>query len=173
MIERHGSASAAIEPRSRLDRRQVEFYEREGYLLPPEPLLPASDFRELKAFMERLIAEFTSKGLRPEWMNWPHFYYPELMRWLLHPALLDLLEPIIGPDILLYSTHLICKPAGDGARVPWHDDSNYWQRQWDPMEVVGVWLAIDDSGLDNGCMQVIPRTHLKRNGGYSPLAARP
>jgi hypothetical protein len=157
----------------RLSPEQVAFYHREGYLLPSEPVFSDHEFLALRTTLERMIAEFTAHGYRPEGMNYLHFYYPELMRWLLHPALLDMLEPIIGPDILLYSTHLICKPGGDGARVPWHDDSHYWQGQWDPLEVVGLWLAIDDSDLSNGCMRVVPRTHRNDIKVYEGFSASP
>ena len=174
MVNQYSRIQASPVPSSSdLKSSQVAFYQREGYLLPPHPIFADADFRALKRVCEELIAEYSKRGLRPEGMNWLHFYYPELMRWLLHPALLDVLESIIGPDILLYSTHLFCKPPGDGARVPWHDDSNYWQNQWDPMEVVGVWLAIDDADLENGCMQVIPRTHRERKGAYGELRDRP
>jgi ectoine hydroxylase-related dioxygenase (phytanoyl-CoA dioxygenase family) len=76
-------------------------------------------------------------------------------------------EPILGPDIILFSTHFICKPTGDGRRVPWHEDSAYWKNKLDPMEVVTVWLAIDPSTRENGCMQVIPRTHITGSKGFS------
>lgn len=148
----------------RLTASQVEAYRRDGYLLPGQQVFPARDFRELAATFERLLAEWTAAGGRPEHMDVPHFRHPELMRWLLHPAVLDLVEPLLGPDIALFSSHFICKPAGDGRRVPWHEDSAYWKGQWDPMEVVTVWLAIDPSDLGNGCMQVIPGSH---GGGYS------
>lgn len=148
----------------RLSPAEVEHYQREGWLLPRQPVLPAADFRDLQAAFERLLAGWTAQGGRPEAMDTPHFYHPELMRWLLHPAVLDLVEPITGPDILLFSSHFICKPAGDGRRVPWHEDSAYWRGQWDRMEVVTVWLAIDPSTRENGCMHVVPRTH---HGGYS------
>lgn len=152
----------------RLAPDEVAHYHREGYVLPAGPVLPAGDFRDLRAAFERLLADWTARGGRPEAMDVPHFYHPELMRWLLHPAVLDLVEPITGPDIALFSSHFICKPAGDGRRVPWHEDSAYWRGQWDPMEVVTVWLAIDGSDPENGCMRVVPRTH---HGGYSDYAA--
>jgi ectoine hydroxylase-related dioxygenase (phytanoyl-CoA dioxygenase family) len=174
----HQPAPTACDTRSsgrppRLSPAEVAFYQREGYLLPPAPVFAQAEFSALTRVIEGLIGTVTANGERPEQMNYLHFYHPELMRWLLHPALLDLIEPITGPDILLYSTHLVCKPPGDGARVPWHDDSNYWQGQWDPMEVVGLWLAIDDSDLDNGCMHVVPRTHLSDRKPYGALPARP
>lgn len=151
---------------SRLTKSEVDHYNREGYVLPKGKIFSDKDFNDLKSTFEYLLADWVSKGGRPEAMNVPHFYAPELMRWLLHPAILDLVEPITGPNILLFSSHFISKPAGDGQRVPWHEDSAYWKGQWDPMEVVTVWLAIDDSDLENGCMQVIPRSHLNSYSEY-------
>lgn len=155
-----------------LNRSQVEFYRREGYLLPEDTVLPSADFRDLCSTFEVLQAEWIAMGGRPEAMNVPHFYHPEMMRWLMHPAILDLVEPIIGPDILMYSSHFICKPAGDGQRIPWHEDAAYWRKQWSPMDVVTVWLALDDSDADNGCMNVVPRTHLSPDSDYSELSER-
>jgi ectoine hydroxylase-related dioxygenase (phytanoyl-CoA dioxygenase family) len=103
-------------------------------------------------------------GESPESMDTPHFANPALFRWLLADPVLDLVEPLIGPDIALFSSHFICKPPGVGKRVPWHEDSAYWQKILDPMEVVTIWLAIDPSTPANGCMRVIPGTH---SDGYS------
>ena len=50
---------------------------------------------------------------------------------------------------------------------PWHEDSHYWVGMLKPMEVVTVWLAIDPSRKENGCMRVIPRTHNSGKMGYS------
>ena len=72
-----------------------------------------------------------------------------------------------GPDMALFSSHFICKPKGNGKRVPWHEDSAYWRGMLDPMEVVTLWLAIDPSTRQNGCMQVIPYTHITGRRGFS------
>ncbi|MFW6038916.1 MAG: phytanoyl-CoA dioxygenase family protein, partial [bacterium] len=85
---------------------------------------------------------------------------------------LDLVEPIIGPDIALWSSHFICKPAGKGKRVPWHEDSAYWKGRLDPMDVVTVWLAIDPSTPQNGCMRVVPGSHVNGFSEYEPVAER-
>jgi ectoine hydroxylase-related dioxygenase (phytanoyl-CoA dioxygenase family) len=89
-------------------------------------------------------------------------------------AVLELVEPIIGSDIALFSTHFFFKPKGDGKRVPWHEDSAYWKSMlaWSddakaPTEIVTVWLAVDPSTLMNGCMKVIPWTHAERQKGFS------
>jgi len=157
---------------ARLTDEDVASYHREGYLLPRGQVLPACEFHALQQRFDGLLADWVAQGGRPEAMDVPHFYHPELMRWLLHPAVLDLVEPITGPDIVLFSSHFICKPAGDGRRVPWHEDSAYWRGQWDPMEVVTVWLAIDDSDLANGCMHVVPRSHRDGYSEYADLSER-
>lgn len=59
------------------------------------------------------------------------------------------------------------KPQGDGRRVPWHEDSAYWKGHVEPLDIVTVWLTIDPSTEENGCMKVIPRTHMEGQKGYS------
>jgi len=93
---------------------------------------------------------------------------PALFEWLFADEILDLVESIIGPNIALFSSHFICKPKGNGKRVPWHEDSSYWKTMLPAsMEVVTVWFAIDSSTRENGCMQVIPKTHNTGRKGFS------
>ena len=141
-----------------LTSSELEMYRREGYTLYRRPLLEAGRFRALKEHFDELLAGLES-GKRPEQMDVPHFTDTKLFEWLLDERVLDLVEDILGPDIDLFSSHFICKPAGGSMRVPWHEDSAYWRDMLEPMEVVTVWLAIDSSDEDNGCMYVIPRTH--------------
>lgn len=151
---------------SRLTPEQVETYRDTGYLLLKEPVFPAKKFKALKAhFEEKLQAWPVDK--RPEAMDVPHFSDPALFEWLLADEVLDLVEPLLGPDIALWASHFICKPEGDGRKVPWHEDSAYWKNMIDPMEVVTVWLAIDPSSEENGCMYVIPHTHRTGKRGFS------
>ena len=148
---------------ARLSAAQVTQYRREGFLIYPDPVLPAAKFQKLKDHFETLLAQLPAER-RPETMDVPHFTSPALFEWLFAEEVLDLVESLTGPDIVLFSSHFICKPSGDGKRVPWHEDSSYWRDMLAPMEVVTVWLAIDPSLPENGCMKVIPRT---QGGGFS------
>jgi hypothetical protein len=123
---------------------QVEFYRREGYLRFDQPVLPPDEFAALAGHFEQKLARLPA-DVRPEAMDVPHFTDTALFRWLFHDDVLDLVEPILGPDIALFSSHFICKPPGSGKRVPWHEDSYYWRGQMEPMEVCTIWLAIDPS----------------------------
>lgn len=139
---------------------QVGLYREQGYitfgkLFTPEELV------DLRRTIEHLIVTLP-KGKRPEHLDVPHFDHPYLFKFLTNPRVLDAIETFIGPDIVLWSSHFISKPAGEGLPVSWHTDADYWQGRLDPMEVVTCWLAVDRSCSENGCMRVIPKSHQVR-----------
>ena len=148
---------------ARLSADQVNHYRREGYLKVTDPVFSPEKFAALKDHFEQKLLRLPP-DVRPEGMDVPHFTDTKLFDCLFADEVLDLVEPILGPDIALFSSHFICKPKGNGKRVPWHEDSFYWKGVMEPMEVCTVWLAIDPSVRENGCMNVVPRTH---NNGYS------
>jgi hypothetical protein len=139
----------------RLNDEQVRQFNTDGYVIYREPVLPHDKFLGLKNHFEEKLQRLPD-GYRPEAMDVPHFTDLKLFEWLFADEVLDLVEPILGPDIALFSSHFICKPRGNGKRVPWHEDSFYWRGMMDPMAVCTVWLAIDPSTKQNGCMNVIP-----------------
>lgn len=163
-------STTAIEARARLNPAQIDKYTSEGYLIFNEPVLPAAKFDALKDCFEGILANLPA-DVRPEAMDVPHFMHPELLQWAFDDAILDIVEPITGPDIALYSSHFICKPKGNGKRVPWHEDSAYWKGRITPMEICTVWLALDPSTRVNGCMKIIPRTHVEGRKGFSDYDA--
>ncbi len=151
---------------SRLTPDDVAYFREEGYFIYRKPVLRPEKFAGLQACFEGILDGLDASE-RPEAMDVPHFMYPQLFEWALDPDMLAMVEPVLGPDLALFSTHFICKPRGNGKRVPWHEDSAYWKGMLTPMEVCTVWLAIDPSTRENGCMMVIPRTHTSGYMGYS------
>jgi hypothetical protein len=154
----------------RLTPVQVEHYKREGYVIVEDPLFPQAKFNGLKNHFEEMLAKL-APGQRPEGLDCPHFVDLKLFEWLFSDEVLDLVEPLLGPDIALFASHFICKPKGDGRRVPWHEDSAYWGKTFDPMDVATVWLAIDPSTPENGCMNVIARSQHNGYSDYDPVDA--
>ncbi len=73
------------------------------------------------------------------------------------PRILDLVEDVIGPDIVCWASHFFCKLPLDRKAVPWHQDAVYWHLA--PARTVTVWLAIDDADEENSAMQFLPGTH--------------
>jgi hypothetical protein len=82
---------------------------------------------------------------------------PFWVRLVSDDRLLDIAEIFVGPDIALFASHYISKPPFSGQPVLWHQDGAYWPLE--PMDVVTLWLAVDPSLPENGCMRVIPGSH--------------
>lgn len=134
---------------------QLTQYKQDGYTVC-ERLLPDSDLEAMTAHIDRYVAE-QSRTRRPEHLDKPHIDDPRFLDFCAHPAILDVVEQIIGPNIVLFASQIICKAKGDGLAVPWHQDAVFWPLE--PPEVTTLWLAIDDSTIENGCLRVIPGTH--------------
>jgi phytanoyl-CoA hydroxylase len=74
------------------------------------------------------------------------------------PRLIGMLEALLGPKPIYYGDMALCKPARIGTDKPWHQDSAYFP--YEPFgHGVGVWIALDDAELENGCMQVLRGAH--------------
>ena len=87
-----------------------------------------------------------------------HFNEKFIWQLATHPKLLDCVQALLGPDILPLATQVFCKYGPNEDFVAWHQDVTYWGLE--PPEAVTAWYAIDDSDRENGCMRVIPGTHL-------------
>jgi ectoine hydroxylase-related dioxygenase (phytanoyl-CoA dioxygenase family) len=136
-------------------RPHVEKYQREGYCIV-DKLLEPREVDRVCEYLDPWIEE-QARHMRPEHLDKPHVWDKHFLDFCSQPKLLDAVEPFIGPNIVLFSSHIISKAKGDGLAVPWHQDGNYWPLE--PMNVITLWLAIDDSTVENGCMRVIPGTH--------------
>jgi ectoine hydroxylase-related dioxygenase (phytanoyl-CoA dioxygenase family) len=132
-------------------------YEREGYCIFRN-VIDEALLAETRAHVAWLIRKYPHK--RPEDLsNDLVMDDPFRFRLVKDPRLLDIAEQFIGPNIALFGSHCLCKPPGDGLKVLWHQDGSYWPLH--PMEMVSLWLAVDDSVRENGCMRVIPGTHTR------------
>jgi len=151
----------------RLTADEVRHYETEGYVLHKRPVLSDEDFQRLKAIFEEDLARYGEDGL-----DVIHFKDPRLLEFLLSDAVLDLVEPVIGPNIGLWSSHFISKPPKVGKATPWHEDSTYWNGRISTMAgICTVWLAVDRATPENGSMAVIPGTHANGFSEYRPVDA--
>jgi len=148
----------------------VKRYEKDGYLILHNQVLPAEKFQRAKALCAEKFAEATKDGRTPALIDCPHWSDPRMFEFICSDEMLDIVEPIIGPDIAVFACHLLRKPPAVGKRVPWHEDSAYWNGMLTPMEVSSITLAIEPSIPENGCLRVIPGTHRHGYSEYSPLA---
>ena len=74
-----------------------------------------------------------------------------------NPTLVSILTRILGPQLLLFRSTLMLKPARHGSIHGFHQDTSYWPM--DPPYLVTVSIALTDATPENGCIQVIPGSH--------------
>ena len=139
----------------KLSADEIARYERDGFLFPVEAF-PATEAARWRGLLEAFEAESGQKFARG------HNYKPHLLfRWVdeivRHPAVLDAVEDLIGPDIRLFHLTVWPKSAGDGAYVSWHQDATYFGLE--PPVHVTAWIALSDAPVVAGCMEAIPGSH--------------
>jgi non-haem Fe2+, alpha-ketoglutarate-dependent halogenase len=131
---------------------QLDRYHTEGFLSPITVMPPA------EAFACRRELETAEARFGPmHYVTKPHLLLLLADRLVHHAAILDAVEDILGPDILLWDSTFIIKEPGDRKFVSWHQDLTYWGLK--PDDVVSVWLALSPATRESGCMRMIPGSH--------------
>jgi hypothetical protein len=150
------SIAAARAPKV-LSRVQVEAFARNGYHFPVRAM-SAEQAGGYRARLERLEVQLGTPVMKTGLRNKPHLalaWADELIR---HPAILDTMEDLLGPNLLVWSSSFFIKDARDPHYISWHQDSTYWGLSHP--DVVTAWLALSVSDRSNGCMRVVAGTHL-------------
>lgn len=145
-----------------LTSRQVQQYEKEGYLYPL-PVLSADEVGSIRQGLEKYLTD--AQGLVASSYKHKLHLVSSWADALVHnPKILDAVEDVLGPDILCWTTNLLYKPARHPKFVSWHQDSGYWGLE--PHEVVTAWVALSPSTKESGCVQVMPGSHLEAQAGH-------
>jgi len=90
-------------------------------------------------------------------LNQPHVLFKFAYDIVSNPRLLDAVEAIIGPDILVWGSTYFIKEAQSPSFVSWHQDLKYWGLDSDAL--VSAWVAISPVTRENGCMRFVPGSH--------------
>lgn len=96
---------------------------------------------------------------------------PAVFHLLTNPRLLDLIEDVIGPEIyanpvqhirMKLPPRAVAKNGYNGlvSRVPWHQDNGVILPEADESHILTVWIPLNEATIENGCLQVIPRSHV-------------
>lgn len=135
-----------------LSTEQVAQYHRDGYVSPVR--IVADD--EAVKFRQQMEDAEAAGDLRGIGQTKFYLRFPWVHKMATHPALLDAVEDLIGPNIMLYHNTVWFKEGGDGAYVSFHQDNTYFGH--DPCEVLTAWMAITPATIESGCMQFLPGT---------------
>ncbi len=145
---------------------QIDSYRRDGYIIA-EWRLPLATLQAAREALERLLD--VNGHMSSDAMFCPHLrtagvqglkgddHWLDLAR---TPEILDMVGQLIGPDFLLWGTTVFGKPAARGKETPWHQDGEYWPIR--PLATCSAWIALDDATPENGCLRVLPGSHVDR-----------
>src|SRR4051794_30221153 len=137
-----------------LSNEDVRHYRERGYVAPVR-VLSAEKAAALRGWLEAY--EAGNGPLAGPLRHKTHLLFPWLDDLIRESAILDAVEDLIGPNILVWGTSFFIKEARDPSFVSWHQDSTYWGL--DPADIVTAWVALSDSTAENGAMRVIPGSH--------------
>ena len=152
-----------------LTEAQVERYRHDGFLFP----FPALDEAERAALPRRARAlrrAGSARRCRRPTCNWrtqPHALLPWYADLVRHPRILDVVEDLIGPDILVWTGTFFIKEADSPTFAAWHQDSTYFGLE--PYEQVTAWVALTDASQEAGCMEVLSAHGAPRQMHHAPL----
>jgi ectoine hydroxylase-related dioxygenase (phytanoyl-CoA dioxygenase family) len=152
-----------------LSPEEIEFFEREGYVVPKYKFSP-DDVAKMQRLTRKVVVD------NPDLVNVPlvclHVPGNQVQavkttkEWLdiaAHPDLLDMSEQLIGPDLVLWDCAVFYKHTTGGPATPWHRDGVYWPIQ--PLATLSVWIAVFDSFIENACLRMIPKSHAAKEIG--------
>jgi Phytanoyl-CoA dioxygenase (PhyH) len=153
-----------------LSQAERNHYQNEGWVVPEFQLSP-SYINTLVTALNELIRR--NPDVRPEKLVSAHIErqgtqdngegvrgVADFLQLAKKPDIIDLVSDVIGQDIILWGAHVFCKPAGDGFETPWHQDGHYWPIR--PLATCTVWVALEESMIENGCLRVIPKSHINK-----------
>ncbi len=145
-----------VENTQLLTKAQIDQYNDQGYLFPFD-IFSAEEITEIRAYFDDLLSKAMAAGWNSyEITNW-HKQCRSVYDLVTNSRILDYVQDLLGETLILRHSHFFAKLPGDGKRVSWHQDASYWPLT--PSKVVSAWLAIDDTDVENGAMQVIPGSH--------------
>ncbi len=130
----------------------AERYGRDGFLSPVD-ILSEDDAARHRAAMEAAEAEIGPLHYKPK----IYTILRSPLALVTNPRALDVVEALIGPDILLYNATYVVKEANTSAHVSWHQDLTYWGFDGDAQ--VSMWLALSPATAESGCMRMLPGSH--------------
>jgi chlorinating enzyme len=144
-----------------LDSKSYEAYRKNGFVAGI-PVFSAQSVAEIRGEIEALEAQYSkptdTKDLNQFFRVNGHLVIPLLADLARTPEILNAVETILGPNLLVWSVELFIKEAQTTKTVSWHQDITYWGMGETDDEVT-AWVALSDVSVRAGCMRFIPGSH--------------
>ena len=140
-----------------LSDNQLSIYKKEG-LVKSSTCLSKNQIKELNKALDKYLNDHKTENT--EFVSGLYERDSEFLKFAMYPEIINEVKQLIGEDIILWGSSLFCKKGKKGKETPWHQDGEYWPIK--PLESITVWLSIDEVSEENGPLQYIPGSHLKK-----------
>jgi hypothetical protein len=154
---------------------EIKAYKRDGYVVPNYRLSPEVLAHLQQMCVNLMVDNPTVTGVPLTHMHAPGYSGQNLVQrddWFAActmPDILDMVEQLHGPDIVLWSSAVFHKEAFKGGRVNYHRDSLHFPIE--PCISPNVWIAVTPSTIENGCVRMVKGSHLEGKAGEHELLA--
>jgi hypothetical protein len=151
-----------------LTREQFASYRHDGFLFPIPALSPAEIATCLDG-LARLEAELGCPVADADvkWRSHAYAHSPWFNALIRHPRILDVIEDVIGPDILVWTSTFFIKEPHSPTFAAWHQDGTYFGLE--PKEQVCAWVALTDASAEAGCMEQLSSRGAPRQYSHAAL----
>jgi non-heme Fe2+,alpha-ketoglutarate-dependent halogenase len=137
-----------------LTPEQVASFRYNGFLYPIPALTPEEVVTCLGG-LARLESELGSPVADADikWRSHAYAHSPWFNDLICHPRILDAVEDVIGPDILVWTSTFFIKEPNSKTFAAWHQDGAFFGLE--PNEQVCAWVALTDASRAAGCMEML------------------
>src|SRR5437588_6552180 len=136
-----------------LSEEEQRRYRRDGIVFPLR-VLSADETAAHRRECDELETRLGGKPRTIE-VRQMHLHFPWAYQLATHPNILDIVETLLGPDLLVWATELFAKHPHDGnVSIGWHRDCTYMGLKAE--HTTTAWVALADSTAANGCMRAAP-----------------
>lgn len=134
---------------------QIESFNEQGHLSP----IRVMSAEQAAGYRARLEAFEAGQGspLKGGQRNKTYLLFTWAREILMNERLVDTIEDLLGPDLLVYHSTTWIKESQAAGFVSWHQDSTYFGLE--PLEQVTAWVALSNATVEAGCMRVLPKSH--------------
>lgn len=139
-----------------LTPQQIAHFKEHGYVYPMRAI-SAEQAADYRAQIEAYEASTGSNANRTLKIK-GHLALPSIVDLGRNARILDAVEDIIGPNILLFGASIFAKGGRDPSYVSWHQDSAYFGLS--PHDEITAWVGLTDANTTNGCLRVLPGSHI-------------
>ena len=140
-----------------LSNSEIQQFRQRGLLFPKRVLTPGEAARLLQQL--ELYESQTGGVIAGKWRYKSHLVFPWINQLMGEERILQLVRCLLGNDLMVWTTHIYPKEAGDGRFISWHQDSAHWGL--DSNQIVTVWVALTEVTRENGCMRMLAGSHHK------------